>query len=91
MSELLAPHSWPEAILGELQKRKTTPTLLVGHEPHLSSLVSRVLSGAGDVSIELKKGGLIGLELGKWAAPFHGTLKFAIPPKALRAIAKTRS
>ncbi len=88
ISELLTPHSWPEAILGELQKRKFERTLVVGHEPHLSSLVSRVLAGSGDISIELKKGALVGLELGKLVAPFHGTLKFSIPPKALRAIAK---
>ena len=86
-SDLLTPQSWPEAILVELAKRKReVPTLLVGHEPHLSSLASRVLSGGGDLAIELKKGGLIGLSLGKLAPPFHGELMFSIPPKALRAM-----
>lgn len=84
-SDLLTPQSWPEAILVELAKRKhDAVTLLVGHEPHLSSLASRVLSGGGDLAIDLKKGGLIGLNLPKMQAPFHGELMFSIPPKALR-------
>lgn len=87
-SDLLTPQSWPEAILVELAKRKReVPTLLVGHEPHLSGLASRVLSGGGDLAIELKKGGLIALNLPKMSAPFHGELMFSIPPKALRLMA----
>lgn len=87
-SDLLTPQSWPEAILVELAKRKReVPTLLVGHEPHLSGLASRVLSGGGDLAIELKKGGLIALNLPKFQPPFHGELVFAIPPKALRMMA----
>jgi len=87
-SDLLTPQSWPEAILVELAKRKReVPTLLIGHEPHLSGLASRVLSGGGDLAIEVKKGALLALNLGKFAAPFHGELVFSIPPKALRMMA----
>ena len=55
----LVPEADPKAILGEIHE-KFSPfrsIVLVGHEPHLSRLISLLLSGGDGLEIELRKGG----------------------------------
>jgi phosphohistidine phosphatase len=60
---------------------------LVGHEPHLSSLASLLLSGDEHaVSIELKKGGVILLAFGGDPAPETALLRWSVSPKLLRSL-----
>jgi phosphohistidine phosphatase len=83
----LVPSADPEAILAYLAAKKVSvPTMLFGHEPHLSTLVSFVLSGKADVAVEMKKGMLYGLELTRLAPPFRGMLRLALPPRVLRSL-----
>ena len=59
---------------------------LVGHEPDLSELASRLLSGGEDVvAIEMKKGGVacLGVDDLDGAA----VLRWLAPPRILRALA----
>jgi phosphohistidine phosphatase len=64
-----------------------TTVAVVGHEPHLSGLVTWLMTSAMDSRIELKKGGacLLGFE-GKPAAG-EATLRWALTPSQLRALA----
>jgi len=56
---------------------------VVGHEPHLSGLVSLLLAGdAGAVALDLKKGGVVCLELSGDPA----VLRWAATPKMLRLL-----
>jgi phosphohistidine phosphatase len=61
---------------------------VVGHEPHLSGLVSWLLSGATESFLDLKKGGACLLEIDGTPGPRSGLLLWALAPKHLRAIGR---
>jgi phosphohistidine phosphatase len=83
----LVPEADPQAVLEYLAARDVTvPTLCFGHEPHISTLASYVLSGDSTLAIEMKKGSLVGLQLPRLRPPFRGLLTMLVPPRALRAI-----
>ncbi|HEY6327459.1 MAG TPA: phosphohistidine phosphatase SixA [Candidatus Cybelea sp.] len=63
---------------------RAASVMFVGHEPSMSATVGRLVGGA---SIELKKGGLAGVELDDPPAG-AGTLICLIPPKVLAALGK---
>jgi phosphohistidine phosphatase len=57
----------------------------VGHEPHLSSLASQLLTGdPGRLALEMKKGGVAFLELEDGPA----VLRWSVSPKILRRLAR---
>lgn len=57
---------------------------LVGHEPDLGDLAARLLRSRG--TIEFKKGGVCCLELDGAMPNGPGTLRWLLPPRALRKI-----
>jgi len=59
---------------------------LVGHEPDLSALVSHLLTGRDEVSVELKKGATCLLECER-PGPGECTLRWLLAPGQLRALA----
>ncbi len=61
---------------------------VVGHEPHLSSLATWLLTGGDESKIELRKGGacLIGFE--SLPRRNSGLLKWVLTPRQLRALAR---
>jgi len=61
----LTPEGDPKALLRQLGRLEPTPenVLLVGHEPYLSALISQIISGEPTAAIDLKKGGLVKLEI----------------------------
>jgi phosphohistidine phosphatase len=64
--------------------------VLVGHEPQLSELASRLLAGRDDaVGIEMKKGGVAGLLVEDGAE--NAWLRFVAPPKLLRGLARSKA
>lgn len=83
----LMPHSPPQAFLKWLrvQGRACKRIAIVGHEPHLTSFVSYMLTMKSESFIDLKKGGVIGLELESFSQAEAGQaqLLFAIPPRFL--------
>ncbi len=83
----LVPHSPPPAFLKWLrtQARQYRRIAIVGHEPHLSSFASYMLTGKMENFIDLKKSGIIGLELESFAQAQAGDaqLLYSIPPKFL--------
>lgn len=59
--------------------------MLVGHEPHLSSLVSSmVLTGDGSILMNLKKGGLVVIRGNATGDRVRGSLRSLMTPKQLR-------
>ena len=69
------------------QLRPAPPSLLlVGHEPDLSELVSWLATGTRGLSLELKKGGLCKLSLGRVDAGHNATLQWLLTPKQLIAL-----
>jgi len=62
--------------------------LAVGHEPGLSRLASLLLTGSSDaLGMELKKGGLISIELHAARQGAGATLRWMLTPRQLRRLA----
>ncbi len=62
--------------------------MFIGHEPHLSSLISNIISGSTKTEISLKKGGLAHIELISTTPVLRGTLKSLLTPKQLKKLCK---
>jgi phosphohistidine phosphatase len=59
---------------------------LVGHEPDLSELASRLL-GSHTPILQFKKGGMACIEIEELTAPYRGELCWLLTPRQLRAMA----
>ena len=85
LSETLTPGGSTEQLIEWLNQRDPKPknVLLVGHEPYLSGLVSRLVSGAENAGITLRKAGLCKLTT---EALTHGrcaTLEWLLTPRLM--------
>ena len=82
---LLAPASF-QRILKEILVHfpRSKHILLVGHEPHLTELVSSLLNCSAPLSIDFKKGGLCCLTLDQPQGT--ATLNWLLTPAQLRAL-----
>lgn len=88
VTETLLPEADEEEICTLLNKEKHTGSvMIVGHEPHLSTVASFLLGG-NDSSIELKKGALCLIEIGGEVRNGAGTLKWLLQPKQLRGMGR---
>ena len=84
--EALAPGSPPAALMPWLERQAAAATLaVVGHEPHLSGLVSWLVSGSAKPWLELSKGGACLLEV-EHAAARGATLLWLIDARTLRRL-----
>ncbi len=66
--------------------KNKTSVLLVGHEPHLSGLISFLLDGQEDLSFILKKGGFCHLIAEHPVKPGSASLSSLLTPAQLRLI-----
>jgi len=85
-SNALAPGGGTAILLRQLAREKPAPKriLLVGHEPDLSRLVSLLVTGALQLQLDFKKGGLCKLEAETLRAGKCATLVWLLTPKQLR-------
>jgi phosphohistidine phosphatase len=76
----------PAQVIGELATLKRAPhnVLLVGHEPYLSRLASMLVSGNGDLAMDLKKGGLGKLEMESLHVGRCAQLAWLLTPKQMK-------
>ncbi len=85
----LEPEADPEALLRWLRTQKRRKLVaVIGHEPHLSRLVERALTGKTSGFVELKKGGACLLDLGKAPQAGHATLRWLLTASQLRKLAR---
>ena len=83
----LEPEKTPEEFLQWMIAYKDVETAIaVGHEPHLSVLVTWLLTGSADSRIELKKGGACLLEFDGRPVKGEGVLRWLFAPKHLKAL-----
>ena len=73
-------------LVSEINDEKPQSVLLVGHEPDLSRLISVLVTGSTDASIELKKGGLCKLTSDRLTFGQCATLNWLLTPKQLRSM-----
>ena len=75
------------SVLDVLQGRTERSIALVGHEPHLSRLVSLLCTGSEDgLQLELKKGAVASLSFAGPVEPARACLRWTVSPKILRRL-----
>jgi phosphohistidine phosphatase len=80
-TDVLVPHGYPEKVWNELREyRDERAILLTGHEPLLSHLVAYLLSSPA-LRVEMKKAGMVRIDVETMGAVPHGTLRWMITPK----------
>jgi len=85
----LMPDASPNRLLSILHDLPPESCVLcVGHEPHLGTVASVLLSGRASASFPLKKAGACLIELPTPAKLGHGLLRWWLTPSQLRAIGK---
>src|SRR5512132_714865 len=78
----LLPDAPPDALLARLAKLPAHSVLLcVGHEPHLSTALSVMISGKTAASIEMKKAAACGVGFTGMPKAGAGTLQWLLPPR----------
>ena len=88
MVEALRPEQDPEAFRPwVVQHADNDVVAIVGHEPHLSTLVSWLLSGKRESHVELKKGGACLVRFEEAPKAGAGQLLWLLTPNQLRALA----
>lgn len=87
--EELLPDAPPERLIFLLHEMpESSCVLCVGHEPHLGSVASVMLTGKPSAAFPFKKAGACLIELTTPARPGRGTLRWWMGPAQLRAIRK---
>ncbi len=85
----LEPDASPAALIPWLRKQvRHRVVAVVGHEPHLSSLVEYLLTGGHGGFIDLKKGGACLLALGDDPEPGHAVLRWLLTASQLRLLGR---
>jgi phosphohistidine phosphatase len=83
----LAPEADPAALVRWLRRqRRRSLVAIVGHEPHLSSVVEYLLTGSRLQFVDLKKGGACLLALGDAPRPGHADLRWLVTAGQLRRL-----
>ncbi len=83
----LEPEADPAALVRWLRRQRRHPVVaIVGHEPHLSSLVEHLLTGARGGFVDLKKGGACLLDLGDDPRAGSARLHWLVTPAQLRRL-----
>lgn len=83
----LEPEADPAALLPWLRRHRARATVaIVGHEPHLSSLVALLLLGRRAGFLTLRKGGACLLRLGATPGRGEAALRWLLTPAQLRRL-----
>jgi len=87
-TDSLTPMADPNSILAEInQKYRVESVALVGHEPHLSKLVSVLVANGAELGISLKKGGVCRLLADDLRHARRATIRWLLTPSVLLEIA----
>ena len=76
----LVPSGSPQGVWKEIRARETDSILLAGHEPLLGALVGFLL-GCPALQVQMKKAGLVAIDLDGRAAEPNGVLLWMLIPK----------
>lgn len=86
-SDNLIPMGNPELLITEVNEKYPVESIaVVGHEPHLSSLVSMLVGENGKIDVTLKKGGVCYLSADDLRQERHATLQWLLTPGILTEI-----
>lgn len=85
-TDWLLPGTEDNKLISEINSASKSTMLLVGHEPHLSMFTSLLISGTRNSQIDIKKGGLLCLNLVVPIQPGAGTLKWLLKPDQMKIL-----
>ena len=86
-TDSLCPDAHPDAFADWLRLYSDRQLVaLVGHEPHLGTLLTWLLTGSERSRVSFKKGGAAKVEISGPAAAGSALLHWSIPPKELRRL-----
>jgi phosphohistidine phosphatase len=87
-SDHLIPEGNPELLIGEINEKYSVDSLaIVGHEPHLSTLIGLLIGDSSKIEITLKKGGVCHLSADDLHHHDHrATLEWLLTPGILMEI-----
>ena len=86
LTELLAPGASAAGLVRRLNQLKPQSALLVGHEPDLSALASRLLTGGDGLAITFKKGGLCRLSSERLRAGRCASFDWLVTPAQMESM-----
>ena len=85
ITDSLVPDAKPDAFIRWLRGQGQREVVaIVGHEPHLSTLATWLVSGLEESRMELKKGGACLISFERFPGRNEGTLQWLLGPKQLR-------
>ena len=84
----LKPETDAAKTIAKLAMMKFNSVLIIGHEPLLTNLVSKIIASEAHVNISLKKGGIIHVRKVQEGTKFVGVLRSIMTPKQLKKICK---
>lgn len=85
----LKPEIDTEKTISKLSALKPdSSVLLVGHEPHLTSLIAMIVSNDSSLDILLKKGGLVHIRCNVMKNTVSGSLRSIMTPKQLKKLCR---
>jgi len=85
--EDLSPEAAPDALIARLADvKRGTIVFCVGHEPHLSTTISSMISGKTAASVDMKKAGACSIRFTAGPKSGAGVLQWLVPPKILRLL-----
>jgi phosphohistidine phosphatase len=83
----LEPDRSPEEATGALARRAAKAVAVVGHDPHLSTLIAYLTAGRDDAfDVELKKGGAACIVFDGAPSASSGILRWLVTPRILRSL-----
>ena len=87
LTDHLTPASDHRNIFNTLQSVQSESILCVGHEPHLSIMISMLISGSRNARIEIAKASLACLEVSPPVSPGSGVMKWLVTPETIQTMA----
>lgn len=85
--DALIPDRQPNETMQWLSRQAVEATIaIVGHEPHLGTLLGYLMTGKPHSFITLKKAGACLLDLADGPKPGSGTLEWLLTPRVLRRL-----
>jgi phosphohistidine phosphatase len=79
----LEPERNPDDVLAEILAEKVEAVLLVGHEPHMGTLLGRLVAGRPGLAIPMKKAAVARLT---WSGSGAATLRALLPARVLALV-----
>jgi phosphohistidine phosphatase len=88
LADELTPSAAPDQLIARLTDLADKPVVLcVGHEPHISTTISAMVSGKTAATFDVKKAGACCIRFTGIPRAGAGTMLWLLPPKFLRIIA----